>query len=66
MRTGEKWVIFLPKLGNWDVEPWVVCMDGVVMTFKTAGTLKPAVALSTWDHGCCEENSELAMSIYIS
>ena len=65
VHTCKKWVTILPNLGNWDVKSRVVCVDGVEMTFKTAGVLEPAGALSAGDHGHSGRNPELAMGVYL-
>lgn len=50
LRTVEKWVVLPLKFSNWDLEPWVVPMHSVVMSFEAAVVLEPTIALRTGDH----------------
>ena len=50
--TSEKGVVFPPKLGDWDVKPWVVFVNCTMMTFQATWALEAAAAHSAWDHGC--------------
>ena len=46
--------MILLEFSDWDIEPWVIFVDGVVMTCETAVVSEPAAAPGTWNHGSSE------------
>jgi len=56
-------MMILLKFSNWDVKPWMVFMDSVIMTLKATSVSEPVVAFSTWNHGYSEGNSRVGDSI---
>ena len=48
------------KFSDWDIEPWMIFMDGIIMALEATSVLEHTVTLSTWNHGCSGEMPELA------